>query len=263
LPGHRPQASPTSVTARDAVRFLGVSLAPLTAREAADRALWGGLILAPSAPGLCDLSSDPEYRAALLAADINLPDSGLAILLARLLRLGSLPRTSGLGFLKELLARAPLREPGATFWVMPSEKAQRLNIEWLRTQGIEVTLRDCYIAPVYPRKGIVQDEVLLEILMQRLPRSVFICTGSGSQEKLGAWLRGKLPPSTSLNCIGAAIGFLSGDQVRIPAWADRACLGWLIRSLAHPARFIPRYLRALRLIPLAVRNRDRLPPLSA
>jgi len=249
------------VTGRDTVRFLGISIAPLTAGKAADRALQGGLILAPSAPGLCDLSSDPEYRAALLAADINLPDSGLAILLARLLRLGSLPRTSGLGFLKELLSRAPLREPGATFWVMPSEKAMRLNVEWLRSQGIEVALRDCYIAPVYPRRGIILDEGLLEILMQRLPRSVFICTGSGSQEKLGAWLRGKLPPSTSLCCIGAAIGFLSGDQIRIPAWADRACLGWLIRSLANPSRFMPRYLRALRLIPLALRHRDCLPPL--
>lgn len=251
------------MTLRDAVRFLGVSIAPLKADEAADRALRGGLILAPSAPGLCDLSSDPEYREALLAADINLPDSGLAILLARLLGLGSLPRTSGLGFLKEMMTRASLRESGATFWVMPSEKALRLNLEWLRAQGIELTLRDCYIAPVYPRRGIVQDQELLEILMQRVPRSVFICTGSGSQEKLGAWLHEKLPPSTSICCIGAAIGFLSGDQVRIPDWADRACLGWLIRSLADPCRFVPRYLRALRLIPLAVRYGERLPPLSA
>lgn len=247
----------------DSVKFLGVPIARLTAEKAADRALLGGLILAPSAPGLCGLASDPEYRKALLAADINLPDSGLAILLARLLGLGSLPRTSGLGFLIELLGRPTLREPGSTFWVMPSEGAMRRNLEWLHTRGIHLTLQDCYIAPIYPVRGVVQDKELLKIVMQRLPKTVFICTGSGSQEKLGAWLHEKLPRSTSLCCIGAAIGFLSGDQVRIPAWADRACLGWLIRSLAKPSRFLPRYLAALELIPLALRNRHRLPPLRS
>jgi len=245
------------------VRFLGVSLAALTAAESVELALNGGLILAPSGPGLCDLATDPEYRSALLAADVNLPDSGLAILLARVLGMGRLPRTSGLGFLKEFLARPSVRDRGTTFWVMPSEEALRLNVEWLRDQGIDVTLRDCYIAPVYPRKGGIQDEALLEILMLQTPRSVFICTGSGSQEKLGAWLKERLPTSTSICCIGAAIGFLSGDQVHIPEWADRACLGWLIRSLTNPARFLPRYLRALALIPLVVRNRDRLPSLKA
>ena len=246
----------------ESVRFLGISLSALTAEESVDLALDGGLILAPSAPGLCDLASDPEYRSALLAADVNLPDSGLAILLARVLGMGRLPRTSGLGFLKEFLGRSSVRGEGATFWVMPSEQALRLNLEWLREQGVGVTLQNCYIAPVYPRKGSIQDKRLLEILMQKAPQSILICTGSGTQEKLGAWLKPRLPASTTICCIGAAIGFLSGDQVRIPGWADRACLGWLIRSLTHPSRFLPRYLRALALIPLAIRNRDQLPPLS-
>jgi len=220
-------------------------------------------VLAPSGPGLCDLASDSEYRSALLAADVNLPDSGLAILLARVLGMGRLPRTSGLGFLKEFLARPSVREKGATFWVMPSEQALRLNLEWLRKQGVSVTLQNCYIAPIYPRKGIVQDEELLKILRQQAPQSVLICTGSGSQEKLGAWLKPRLPSSATICCIGAAIGFLSGDQVSIPGWADRACLGWFFRSISNPTRFLPRYLRALALIPLVIRNGSRLPPLRS
>jgi hypothetical protein len=62
-------------------------------------------VLAPSGPGLCDLEIDPDYRQALERADINLADSGLAILLAWVLGLVKLPRTSGLGFLEELLRR--------------------------------------------------------------------------------------------------------------------------------------------------------------
>jgi UDP-N-acetyl-D-mannosaminuronic acid transferase (WecB/TagA/CpsF family) len=245
------------------VRFLGVPLSALTAAESVDLALAGGLVLAPSGPGLCDLASDSEYRSALLSADVNLPDSGLAILLARVLGMGRLPRTSGLGFLKEFLARPSVREKGATFWVMPSEQALRLNLEWLRKQGVSVTLQNCYIAPIYPRKGIVQDEELLKILRQQAPQSVLICTGSGSQEKLGAWLKPRLPSSATICCIGAAIGFLSGDQVSIPGWADRACLGWFFRSVSNPTRFLPRYLRALALIPLVIRNGSRLPPLRS
>ncbi|NBU73442.1 MAG: glycosyltransferase, partial [Bacteroidetes bacterium] len=83
------------------------------------------------------------------------------------------------------------------------------------------------------------------------------------QEKLGSWLKLRLSYKPSIVCIGAAIGFLTGDQVKIPAWADHLCLGWLIRCLSNPTRFIPRYLKALRLIYLAARYRDRAPPVKA
>ena len=60
----------------------------------------------------------------------------------------------------------------------------------------------------------------------------------------------------------AAIAFLSGDQVRIPVWADKFYLGWLFRSFSEPKRFVPRYLDAFKLYPLMRRYRDRLPDLK-
>ncbi len=228
---------------------------------AAERACGGGLFLAPSGPGLCDLERDREYRDALLAADVNLADSGLAILLARVLGLGKLPRTSGLGFLEALLERLEVKGEVATFWVMPSRESMERNLDWLRSKGLGVSEEDCHIAPVYPRQGPVTDEALLERLRGRGARFVFVCTGSGTQEKLGHWLKENLPGKPAVCCIGAAIGFLSGDQVRIPAWADRMCLGWLLRCLSSPGKFVPRYLAATRLAVLALRYRDAAPPM--
>ena len=63
----------------------------------------------------------------------------------------------------------------------------------------------------------------------------------------------------SIHCIGAAIGFLTGNQVRIPGWADRLFLGWLFRCLSEPGKFVPRYWKACKLVPLMIRYRAEPP----
>jgi len=63
----------------------------------------------------------------------------------------------------------------------------------------------------------------------------------------------------AIHCIGAAIAFLSGDQVFIPVWADKFYLGWLFRTLSEPGRFLPRYWNARKLYSLIHRYRDQLP----
>ena len=40
-------------------------------------------------------------------------------------------------------------------------------------------------------------------------------------------------PAPAIHCIGAALGFLTGDQVRIPHWADQWILGWLFRGFNY------------------------------
>ena len=152
-----------------------------------------------------------------------------------------------------------MREPNATFWVMPTEEAQKRNIAWLKSKQISVEEQNCFIAPLYPRIGPVIDSDLLAAIIKLKPRFVFICTGSGSQEKLGFWLKQNLPYRPTICCIGAAIGFLSGDQIRIPNWGDRLCLGWLLRCLSEPTKFIPRYAKATRLVWLILRYREKAP----
>jgi N-acetylglucosaminyldiphosphoundecaprenol N-acetyl-beta-D-mannosaminyltransferase len=62
-----------------------------------------------------------------------------------------------------------------------------------------------------------------------------------------------------IHCIGAAIGFLSGEQVRIPMWVDYLYLGWLWRSVSAPTKFVPRYWKATRLVWLMIRYGAKAP----
>jgi UDP-N-acetyl-D-mannosaminuronic acid transferase (WecB/TagA/CpsF family) len=159
----------------------------------------------------------------------------------------SVPRHSGLKFLEAMLAEPALREPGAAFWVMPTEEEGNKIAAWLRTQGFPVDASNTYVAPFY-RGYPIADEELLRRLRTVKPRVVFLNLAGGKQEVLGAWLRERLDPCPGIVCTGAAVAFLAGTQAKIPVWADRSGLGWLMRCIYEPRKFIPRYWSALPLV---------------
>lgn len=224
-----------------------------------DLAARGGLVAVPSAPVLARLSSDPDHWDAVYGCDFAIADSGYMVLLWALLRGRGLARISGLRFLQELLRRPALREPGATLWVMPSQADADANRAWLAAQGIAVGEEEAPVAPRYPA-GPVEDPGLLARIEALRPRYVVLCIGGGVQERLGHYLRSRLGYRPAILCTGAAIAFLSGRQVRIPGWADRLFLGWLIRSLADPLRFPARLLRSVKLAWMIARFGERPVP---
>ena len=107
----------------------------------------------------------------------------------------------------------------------------------------------------------VEDRDLLALIEQHRAADVIIAIGSGAQEKLGFYLRENLSYRPAIHCIGAALGFLTGDQISIPDWADRFYLGWLWRLVAQPSIFIPRLSRALELPWLIWKYGEKLPPM--
>ena len=235
--------------------ILGVSFFAGTLDEALEHARQGGLVLAPSGPGLAnDLPRDPAYARALAAADLILPDSGLMILWWNRFRpAGSekLSRLSGLLFLKELIRRESKGTMRSSFWIMPDAEQDASNRCWLAEKaGIDIDDADVYLAPLYNSSGPIIDDVLLERVQERDPKVIVVNLGGGVQERLGHYLRDNLSHKPAILCTGAAVAFLSGQQVRIPQWADRIYLGWFLRCLANPARFIPRYWAARKLVGL-------------
>lgn len=222
----------------------------------------GGLVLVPAAPALVEIQKDLSYRQALLNADLVITDSGLLVLLWRILSWEKIVRFSGLEYLRMLLEDPEVRKPSNVVWVMPTRGSMERNIAWLNSQGIAHTKDDCYLAPVYPA-GAINDEALLEWLAKKNPKHIIIALGGGTQERLGLSLRDNLPYRPGIHCIGAAIGFLSGDQVHIPKWADYLYLGWLFRCISEPRKFVPRYYRAFRLIPLFFEYKESLPPVES
>jgi len=239
-------------------RILGIDFFTGTAQEAVALALHGGLVVVPSAPVLLAMVNDPYTGQALLNSDLAITDSGLMVLLWRLIKGEKLRRLSGLEYLKVLLAEPSLREPGALFWVMPSVATMEKTLPWLQQQGFPTTAEDCYIAPRYGA-GQVSDPALVKIINAKKPAHIVMAIGGGVQEKLAYSLKVGATYRPGLHCTGAAIGFLSGDQAHIPDWADRFYLGWLFRCLQAPGQFVPRYWKARKLIPLVLKYRERSP----
>ena len=238
--------------------ILGLRFFVGPARDAVRLGMRGGMVVVPSAPVLVTMTEDPETRVALLRSRLALTDSGLMVLLWNFLRRDHVVRVSGLEYLQLLLQEPVLFEPGAMFWIMPNEAALERCFRWLKMGGYPVRGEQFYLAPLYG-PGALRDEELLELLSRLRPRHVFTAVGGGVQERLGLFLQDNLSYTPAIHCIGAAIGFLSGDQVRIPMWADRWRLGWLIRLLSAPDRFLPRYWKARRLVWLLVKYGEKLP----
>ncbi len=168
-----------------------------------------------------------------------------------------IPKLSGLRYLRALIEQAEFRKLAASFWVMPTPDSASRNLAWLKEKGIQVADEDVYLAPMYGQT--IEDLELLRRLELRRPHHVVLGVGGGTQERLGLYLKQNLTYRPAIHCIGAAIAFLSGDQVRIPVWVDRLGLGWLWRCVSDPMRYAPRYWDARLLAPLMLRYRDRLP----
>jgi len=242
-------------------QILGINFFGGTSREAVDEITrTGGLLVAPAAPSMINLCRDEEYRRALLASDIAIADSGFMVLLWKFFTGENVPRISGLEHLKRLLEHESVRQAGAMLWVLPTAAAGAKALAFLRASGIPVRDADLYIAPKYGRP--VEDERLLGIVRRGHPRHIVIAVGGGTQDKVGLYLLEKLDYRPAIHCIGAAFGFLTGDQVRIPGWADRSYVGWLFRLLAQPRVFLPRLWSARALPWLIWKYRDQLPPLA-
>jgi UDP-N-acetyl-D-mannosaminuronic acid transferase (WecB/TagA/CpsF family) len=242
-------------------QILGIRFFDGTVAEAVDQALNNrGLVVAPSGTCFVRLTEDSVYRTAMTQADLVLPDSGFMVLLWRLLRGRQIARISGLAYLQELLRRPELRENAAALWVVPHEEAREKTRHWLQAHGFAAGAEDFYIAPIYGAR--VEDASLIERISARRPRHVIIALSGGVQEKLGFYLGENAGYRPAFHCIGAALGFVTGYQVAIPAWADRFYLGWLVRLISNPRRFLPRAVSAVALPGMIVRNGENLPPFS-
>ena len=257
-PTRQPRVQPNKTMETSYRHILGVRFFIGGTPEAVELGAQPGLVVVPAAPALMELARDADYRQALLEADLAITDSGFLVLLWNIMMFDSIQRVSGLGYLRHLLARSELWDPRTVLWIMPSQAALQRNLCWLRSKGYPTQEQDCYVAPKY-QPGSIVDEELVRLVNERNPRHIIIGLGGGVQEKLGLYLKKNCTARPAIHCIGAAIGFLSGDQVHIPDWADRWILGWLFRCASNPKRFIPRYAKALRLPLVLWRCRDQMP----
>jgi N-acetylglucosaminyldiphosphoundecaprenol N-acetyl-beta-D-mannosaminyltransferase len=238
-------------------QILGVRFFVGGAGQAIDLLHGGGLLVVPAAPALKNLPEDRAYREALIGADLVIADSSLMVMVWNFMQRDNIRRLSGLEYLAELLTRPEVKKSGGSFWIMANPRSSEKNLAWLGQQGIEVPPEDIYVAPIYG--AVISDEVLLDRIRERRPEHIIVTIGGGTQEKLGLYLKRNLETLPAIHCVGAAIAFLSGDQVQIPMWADRFYFGWIFRCISQPKRFVPRYWSARKLVGLLVRYKTGTP----
>jgi UDP-N-acetyl-D-mannosaminuronic acid transferase (WecB/TagA/CpsF family) len=239
-------------------RILGIRFYNGDARGAVDLISEnGGVLVAPAAPALKNIPHNPGYREALDDADLAIADSAFMVLIWNLTGGPRMAKLSGLKYLRCLVEQPHFRAEGSSFWVMPSARAATLSRRWLDGSGIAVDEDNLYVAPLY--SDVVADPTLLQVLDKRQPRHIVLGIGGGTQEQLGLYLKRNLSYRPAIHCIGAAIGFLTGDEVSIPVWADALGLGWLWRCCSNPRQNIARYWDARHLATLMLRYRERPP----
>lgn len=242
-------------------RILGISFFTGTVEEAVERHVRdGGYVVIPAAPALIKLNYDEEYRRAMQGADLALADSGLLVLLLRLVTGRRLKKISGISYFTQLFEHGGLRAGETAFWIFGSNRAKEKAIEWMRRRGVEVGNQDCFVAVAPPSS--TQDYAVLADVEQKKPRHVVIAMAGGNQEKLARYLRDYLLYRPAIHCIGAALGFLSGEEKAIPRWAERSDLGWLFRLFAQPRMIFPRIGIAVALARMVLKYRSELPKLK-
>ena len=189
-------------------------------------------------------------------------DSGFLLPMDKMGLEENLPRISGLIFLQSVLEIIDL-EKDTAIWVMPDEKQAIANGEWITQKfGNKFQESNVYIAPQYPKLGKLADSSLLAQIEKTKPKYIFVQVGGGVQERLGLYLKENLSYLPNFLYLYVALAFLSGQQAKIPTWADLLFLGWLLRCLNNPKVFVPRYLRAFRLLFLLAKYGDKAPSLQ-
>src|ERR671919_1784117 len=121
----------------------------------------GGVLVAPSGTCFMRLREDELYRRAVLGADLAIADSGLMVVLWRLIQRENVERISGLKYLKHLLSKLKGEGTGKFFWVLPTERARQKLFGWSHRENVVLKQENCYLAPSYGPE--VEDHNLLAL----------------------------------------------------------------------------------------------------
>ncbi len=210
----------------------------------------GGVLTVPSAPSLARAGHDKLLLEAYQSSTWSVVDGGYIALIVRWIFGKEVRRISGFQLIRRLFVDAhkavPMQER-QILWVVPNQ-AERARIEgFLRQQGFAALSQEYYLAPQYAEASDFRDKQFENRIRRLQPDWVVMAIGGGKQEKLALFAHRALDDlerKPVFLCTGAAISFFTGGQARIPIWADRYYIGWLIRIFENPKIYFPRYAAA-------------------
>jgi UDP-N-acetyl-D-mannosaminuronic acid transferase (WecB/TagA/CpsF family) len=217
----------------------------------------GGFMIAPSAPSLTLLELDESYRASMKNSNFAIFDSSFLCLLLLLIYGIKVQKISGLRFLKFFLKKIKYYKNDTIFLIDPTLRDMQKNHLLINSHGYQLKKSHQYIAPIY-NDGPITDIKLLKLLEKLKPRWVLINLGGGVQERLADYIKSNISFKSSILCTGAAIAFITGEQAKITTTIDKMYLGWFMRCIIDGKKFIPRYLKGLKIIFMLMRSQVKI-----
>ena len=210
----------------------------------------GGYLVAPAASALTKIKKDSKYHESLIKSDVAILDSGFFCILLRVFKRKKVNKFSGYLFLKNFL-NLKFNKETKFLCIDPNLEESKANSSYLNAKNL--TNHKSYIAPKYNNEEII-DNNLLEVIKNFRPKYVIINLGGGTQERLALYLKKNCNYKISIICTGAAISFLTKKQAPINDWIDKLYLGWLIRTLYNPKKFLLRTIKSVSLINLFLKD---------
>ena len=194
-----------------------------------------GYIVTPNVDHVVRLSNEelePALDAAYADADLCVCDSRILAMLARLRGI-HLPVVTGSDLTAAILNSVIVRGDRAAVVGGSAELVQRLSDLYPDVEFVH------HLPPMGLRRNVAAQTAAATFISQAKCRFTFIAVGSPQQELVAARVEG----GTGFGlCIGAALEFLTGDQVRAPMVVRRFGLEWAHRLMSDPGRLWRRYL---------------------
>ena len=193
-----------------------------------------GYIVTPNVDHIVRLShdSEPAIEAAYTKAALCVCDSRILSSLARLRGI-RLPVVTGSDLTATVLGR--VIKPNDRIAVVGGsvDLVERLSIKYPRVDFVH------HSPPMGLRGNVAAQTAAARFISEARSRFTFLAVGSPQQELIAA----RVVEGTGFGlCIGAALEFLTGDQVRAPKVMRRAGLEWAHRLASDPRRLWRRYL---------------------
>jgi N-acetylglucosaminyldiphosphoundecaprenol N-acetyl-beta-D-mannosaminyltransferase len=187
-----------------------------------------------------------DFRAAYQRARFVTADGFPIVVLSRLLGT-RIRRTTGAD-LVEPVCRQARRKHLPIFMLGSNDRTLAIAAKRLseRFRGLEVA---GYYAPgdnFDPYSS--EADVAIDRIRASGAKLCFVALGAPRQELFAARCLDELD-GTGMLCIGAALDFIAGTQIRAPSLPQKIGLEWAWRMLKEPRRLGPRYARCMAIIP--------------
>jgi len=194
---------------------------------------------------LVKLREDARFLAAYRTAELVTADGAPVALLARR-QCPDITRTTGADLVEPLCAEAARTGVPIAFFGSNQATLDRCaDILTRRYPGLRIAYRE---APPFGFNPTSPDaEGAAARMAASGARLVFVAFGAPKQELFSAHMAERTP-DVGFVCIGAALDFIAGSQVRAPVFFQKTGLEWLWRLGTNPRRMARRYLLCARLL---------------